>query len=171
MSIMNLTLYPDDPLTKVATPVDVVTPDYMTLARNMLETMYAHEGVGLAGPQVGLAQRIFVLRDPDGDEMCLINPVLSEMEGREEGEEGCLSLPQVYAAVPRATRLRVQALDPTGKPMDFEATDFLARIIQHENDHLDGVIFLDRLDILTRQAKLQEWDEVRARRLIALNRS
>lgn len=171
MSILNLTLYPDDPLTRVAAPIDVVTPDLMTLARNMLDTMYAHEGVGLAGPQVGLAKRIFVLRDPDGDEMCLINPELSDLEGREEGEEGCLSLPQVYASVPRATRLRVRSLDPTGKRLDFEATDFLARIIQHENDHLDGVMFLDRLDILTRQAKLQEWEEVRALRHAALNRS
>jgi peptide deformylase len=168
MSILNLTLYPDDPLTRVAEPVTEFGPELARLAKDMLETMYAHEGVGLAGPQVGLARRLFVLHEPDMEPLCLVNPEISELEGREEGEEGCLSLPRIYAPVPRATRLRVQAFDPYGKALDFEARDFLARIIQHELDHLNGVVFLDRLDILTRQAKLQEWEEVRAKLMTPL---
>lgn len=156
-------MYPDDPLTKVAEPYDAVGAEVKRLARDMFETMDAQDGVGLAGPQVGVARRIFVLREPEGDEMCLINPEIVESDGREEGEEGCLSLPRVYAMVPRATRIRVRALDLNGKELDFEARDFLARIIQHELDHLNGVIFLDRVDILTRQNKLGEWDEVRSR--------
>lgn len=171
MEILNLTLYPDDPLLRVAQPYTEFDDELPRLARNMLETMYAHDGVGLAGPQVGLAKRIFVYHEPDGDPMCLVNPELSELEGREEGEEGCLSLPKVYAMVPRATRMRVKAFDPFGRPLDFEARDFHARILQHENDHLNGVIFLDRLDILTRQAKLQEWEECRAKLMAAAHRS
>jgi len=172
MSILNLTLYPDDPLKRVAEPFEEVGPEVVRLAEDMIETMYAHDGVGLAGPQVGIAKRIFVLHNPDtGDEMCLVNPQILEAEGRESGEEGCLSIPQVYAEVPRATRIRVRALDPFGNLLEFEAEDFLARIIQHEYDHLDGVVFLDRLDILTRQAKLQEWEETRARLLASLDRT
>jgi peptide deformylase len=171
MAILNLTLYPDDPLLRVAEPYIEFGPDLPILARDMLETLHVHEGVGLAGPQVGLAKRILVYQEPDGDAMCLVNPELSELEGREAGEEGCLSLPKVYAMVPRATRLRVRAFDPFGKRLDFEARDFLARVIQHETDHLNGVIFLDRLDILTRQAKLQEWEECRAKLLAAAYRS
>jgi peptide deformylase len=172
MSILNLTLYPDDPLKRTAEPFTDLGPDLPTFAQNMVETMYAHDGVGLAGPQVGLAKRIFALHNPDTDEpMCLVNPEILERSGREEGEEGCLSLPTVYAPVPRATRILVRALDPWGAAMEFEAHDFLARIIQHEYDHLDGIIFLDRLDILTRQAKLQEWEEARARLMASLQRS
>lgn len=172
MSILSLTLYPDDPLLRVAEPFDRVGPEVAKLAADMVETMYAHDGVGLAGPQVGVAKRIFVLHNPEsGEEMCLVNPEILEAEGREEGEEGCLSIPQVYGFVPRFTRIRVRALDPLGKPLEFEARDFLARIIQHEYDHLDGIVFLDRLDILTRQAKLQEWEETRARLMATLDRS
>ncbi|MBI4558574.1 MAG: peptide deformylase [Candidatus Hydrogenedentes bacterium] len=170
MALLNLVLYPDDPLTKVAEPYTDVGPEVAKLAEEMLETMATYEGVGLAGPQVGVAKRILVARPPEGEAMCLINPEIYEMEGREEGEEGCLSLPNIYAMVPRATRIRVRALDAAGQPIDFEARDFPARIIQHEVDHLDGVMFLDRLDILTRQGKLQEWEEVRERLLAAVVR-
>lgn len=172
MSILNLTLYPDDPLKLVATPYTEFGPKLPELARDMIETMYAHDGVGLAGPQVGLNKRIFVLHNPDTDEpMCLVNPEILERSGTEEGEEGCLSIPQVYAPVKRATRIRVKAFDPHGGVLEFEAFDFLARILQHEYDHLDGIVFLDRLDILTRQAKLQEWEEARARLLGSLQGS
>ncbi|MDX9971418.1 MAG: peptide deformylase [FCB group bacterium] len=172
MAILNLTLYPDDPLKLVATPYEQVGPAMPQLARDMIETMYAHDGVGLAGPQVGLNKRIFVLHNPDTDEpMCLVNPEIIERTGKEEGEEGCLSIPTVYAPVPRATRIKIRALDPQGGTMEFEAHDFLARILQHEYDHLDGIVFLDRLDILTRQAKLQEWEEARARLMGSLQGS
>jgi peptide deformylase len=167
MAILELVLYPDDPLTQKAAPYPEIGPEMPQLANDMLETMYAYSGVGLAGPQVGIAKRIFVLCEADGDPMCLINPEILEMEGCEEGEEGCLSMPQVYAEVPRATRIRVRAFNQFGKQLEFEARDFLARIIQHEYDHLEGILFPDRLDILSREAKLQEWDGVRKQLLTA----
>lgn len=161
MSVLDIVLYPDAPLTEKAEPVREFGPELAQLAEDMLETMVAYEGVGLAGPQVGLAKRIFVLCEPNGKPMCLVNPEIIEQDGREEGDEGCLSLPHLYAKVPRATRIRVRAQNQYGEPLDFEARDFLARIIQHENDHLDGVIFPDRLDILSREALLREWSEIR----------
>ena len=165
MSILNIVLYPDDPLTQTAEPYESVGPEIPALADDMLETMIAYEGVGLAGPQVGITKRIFVMREPDGDPMCLINPEILESEGEVVMEEGCLSLPHIFADVPRAQRIVVRALDHHGKELNFEAIDYKARIILHELDHLNGTIFLDRLDILTRQAKIAEWEEVRQRLL------
>ena len=170
MSILSIVLYPDDPLTQVAKAIETFGPELEKLAADMLETMHVYDGVGLAGPQVGLSQRILVLQEPEGEPMCLVNPQLSEFDGCEKGEEGCLSLPTVYADVPRAIRIRVQAQDPAGKSLDFEARDFLARVIQHETDHLEGIVFPDRADILTRQAKLAEWEDVRARLMTAAER-
>lgn len=161
MAVLDITLYPDEPLLRKAEPFDAIGPEVAVLARDMLETMDHFEGVGLAGPQVGISKRIFVLCVPDGAPMCLVNPEIVDREGCEEGEEGCLSLPGVYAPVPRATRIHVRGFDENGKPLDFEARDFLARVIQHENDHLDGIVFPDRLDILSRESALRSWKEVR----------
>jgi len=171
MSILNIVLYPDDPLTRKAEPIETFGPELEALAADMLETMHVYDGVGLAGPQVGLSQQILVLQEPDGEPMCLVNPELSAFEGSETGEEGCLSLPQVYADVPRATCIHVRAKDPAGNDLDFEARNFLARIIQHETDHLNGIVFPDRADILTRQAKLAEWEDVRARLMAEAERT
>ncbi|MBX7258609.1 MAG: peptide deformylase [Candidatus Hydrogenedentes bacterium] len=166
MAKMNIVLYPDGPLTKVATPYDQIGPEVAKLAADMFDTMYAQEGVGLAGPQVGVGKRIFVLHDPETDtKLCLVNPELSEHQGEALGSEGCLSLPELYAEIPRATRIHVRALDQFGKPLEFDAKDFLARIIQHENDHLDGIVILDRVDVLTRFALQQDWDRIRERML------
>jgi len=160
---MNILVYPDAPLTEVALPIVKFGPELKKLAEDMLETMDAGNGVGLAGPQVGLRQQIFVLCEPDGEPMCLINPEIVEMDGKAYGEEGCLSLPELYAPVPRATRIRVRAQDVEGNPLDFEAHDFLARIIQHEYDHLQGKLFPDRLDAMTRESLFDEWAEIRPR--------
>ena len=163
MSVLNVVLYPDDPLTRKADSFGEIGPELVQLAEDMLETMHAHDGVGLAGPQVGLAKRIFVMKPPDGEARCLVNPEIVKMEGRVEGEEGCLSMPRIFSdCVPRASFIEVKALDETGAPIHFEARDFEARIIQHEYDHLDGVLFPDRLDIISREALLQEWKAVRA---------
>jgi peptide deformylase len=127
------------------------------LVDDMLETMHAHEGVGLAAPQIGLRRRVFVAQEPDADPIAFVNPVIVSMEGQQEGEEGCLSMPGIYAKVPRATRLLLRAQEPTGEAFEMEAEDFLARIIQHEFDHLNGILFPERLDLITRQEKLEEW--------------
>jgi peptide deformylase len=143
MASKDVIFYPDAPLTKKAAPF-----------RN---------GCGLAGPQVGVSKRIAVLREPEKQtDICLINPEITESEGHEFLEEGCLSLPQVYAMVPRYTRLRVRGLNQHGRPVEFEAAGLLARIIQHEVDHLNGIVFLDRVDLLTREAKFLEWQEIRS---------
>ncbi|HOF41596.1 MAG TPA: peptide deformylase [Candidatus Hydrogenedentes bacterium] len=158
---MNIVLYPDDPLLSVAAPVERFGSHLEKLAVTMLETMYEYEGVGLAAPQVGISKRFFVCHDLESDPMCLVNPEIVEREGEEIADEGCLSIPRIYAPVPRATHIRVRAQDLQGNDLDFVAEGFLARIIQHETDHLDGRVFLDRVDILTRQSKLVEWEEVR----------
>ncbi len=166
MKQLNLVLYPDAPLRDVAEPVEKFDSALRDLVQQMLETMRAHDGVGLAGPQVGISRRLFVLHEPDEEEpRCLVNPEIYEREGTERGEEGCLSLPEIYAPVERAARIRVRAWDQKGNRLDFPAEGLLARIIQHENDHLDGICFVDRLDILTRQERLEQWASVRERLL------
>lgn len=162
MAILDVKLYPDDPLTQVAEPYETIGPEIPALVADMFETMDAFDGTGLAGPQVGISKRIFVLRQPEtGKKLCFINPELSDMEGAVVAEEGCLSVPYVYAKVSRAERLHVRALDRHGEVIDFVADGWLARIIQHETDHLDGLVFIDRLDILRREDALREWQEVR----------
>lgn len=161
MAVLEVVYFPDSPLTDKAEPVTVFDKKLEELVKNMFETMHAYQGVGLAAPQIGVSKRVFVLREPEGPEMCLVNPELIGMEGREEGEEGCLSMPGIYAMVPRATRLQVRAQDVQGDPIEFEATNFLARIIQHETDHLDGILFPERLDLITRQMALEEWARAR----------
>ncbi len=162
MAVRDIVYFPDAPLLEKAVSFDTVTPDVADLARDMIDTMHAYEGVGLAGPQIGIAKRIFVMCEPDGEPRCLVNPEILDKSGNALGEEGCLSMPRVYAQVPRATWLKVRALDEFGEPVEFEATDFAARIIQHEYDHLEGVLFPDRLDILSREDKLREWEQIRA---------
>jgi peptide deformylase len=163
MALREIVLYPDKPLKQKAEPVKKVGPQIARLAADMLETMDENDGVGLAAPQIGIARRIVVLRNPETEQtVCLVNPEISNGEGEEYGEEGCLSLSQVFAMVPRYTKILVRALDEHGKQLEFEATGMFARIIQHETDHLDGLIFLDRVDVLTREAKLREWEEIRS---------
>ncbi len=170
MAVLNLVIYPDEPLRRVAQPVTHFGPELERLVQNMLETMHAHDGVGLAAPQIGIAKRIIVLQEPDKEPKYLINPEILEEEGKEVGEEGCLSLPRIFGEVERAKRIRVRACDTAGAVLEFDSTDFEARIIQHETDHLNGVVFIDYLDILTRQQKLQELEEVRAQILAPISR-
>lgn len=173
MAVLDLVYYPDDPLTLKASPVTKFGKDLESVVADMFETMHAYEGVGLAAPQIGRSERFFVLRVPgeqEGEEMCFVNPEISDEEGEEEGEEGCLSIPRVYAMVTRATRVLVKAQDVHGEPFELEAQDFLARIILHEYDHLQGIVFPDRLDIITRQATLEEWAVVREELLAEADR-
>lgn len=167
MAVRNIVLYPDDPLTLNAEPYTEFGSPAQKLARDMVETMHSSDGVGLAAPQIGISQRVFVCGEPDQPEIALFNPEIVASDGREMGEEGCLSIPEVYTEVPRATYVQVKYFDAEGNPQEMEARDFLARIIQHEYDHLNGVIFLDRADILTRQSKLVEWEEIRQRLTMA----
>jgi len=149
--------YPDPRLAEKSEPVAEVTDTLRELAANMAETMYESDGIGLAAPQIGHAIRLVVIdvTGPDTREglMTLVNPVLTPIEdaGRIIGEEGCLSVPLQYRAkVERAAKVRVQATDLDGKPVDFEAEDMLAVCVQHEVDHLNGTLFLDHLSHLKR---------------------
>ncbi len=171
MAVMDILVYPAAPLTEVAAPVLKFGRELKQLASDMLETMDANGGVGLAAPQVGIRQRLVVICEPEDEPMALVNPEIVEMDGKAYGEEGCLSLPELYASVPRATHIHVRALDWDGHPLDFEAHDFLARIIQHECDHLEGKVFPQRLDALSRDAVLDEWEAIRAKLVLSTTAS
>ncbi len=125
------------------------------MAAEMLELMYAHEGVGLAANQVALPLRMFVVnpagKQGEGEELVLINPVLQRPKGRESDREGCLSLPGLYGEVVRAKQISLSAYDLQGNPIERRCEGFLARILQHENDHLDGVMFFDRMSDAARR--------------------
>jgi peptide deformylase len=141
--------YGEGVLHEKARTVESLTPEIDTLVDDMVETMYAAPGVGLAAPQVGEAQRIFVVdisigRDPNGL-IVLINPEFVERDGMQLEEEGCLSVPGFNATVVRPSRAVIKGLDRHGAEQRYEATVLLARAFQHEMDHLDGTLFVDRL--------------------------
>ncbi len=141
--------YPDPFLKKKAAPVSRVDGKVRELVRDMFETMRASSGVGLAAPQVGVGKRVIVVdvspAEPGNPPLALVNPEIVERGGQVEGMEGCLSIPGVEAVVPRSETVRVRALDPEGAPVEVLGTGFLARALQHEIDHLDGILFIDRL--------------------------
>ena len=141
--------YGEPPLHQPARAVDAITPEIDRLIEDMIQTMYAAPGIGLAAPQVGVSLRIFVVdvsvgRDPDGL-IVMVNPEWVEREGMQLEEEGCLSLPGFNATVVRPTRVVMCGLDRHGAPQQREGADLLARAFQHEMDHLDGLVFVDRL--------------------------
>ena len=141
--------YGDSVLHEKARVVDAITPDIDRLVEDMIETMYAAPGVGLAAPQVGVPLRIFVVdvsvgRDPDGL-LVMINPEFVERDGVQLEEEGCLSVPGFNATVMRPMRVVVKGLDRHGQDYQHEGNGLLARAFQHEMDHLDGALFVDRL--------------------------
>lgn len=144
MAIRNIRIKEDEILRKKSKVVKEITPRVETLIRDMIDTMYDSEGVGLAAVQVGILKRIFVvdIQDETGVKV-FINPEIIEKSGEELGPEGCLSLPGEKGEVPRATYLKIKAQDIEGNEFILEATEFLARAIQHEYDHLEGVLFVD----------------------------
>lgn len=123
---------------------------------DLFETMRAAKGVGLASNQVGQARRIAVV-EADDQSFAMINPVIVESSGRESAEEGCLSIPEIYGDVTRPERVVLEALDREGKPFRLEATGLVARAIQHELDHLDGILFLDHLSPMKRKVLISRW--------------
>ena len=134
-------------LRQVAKPVPEITQEHKKLAEEMFETMIEANGVGLAAPQIGLSIRMFVIIADDDVRRVFINPqIISTSEEMVPYEEGCLSIPEVYESILRPKKITVQAFDENGKPFTLEADGFLARVIQHEYDHLDGHVFIDRGD-------------------------
>jgi peptide deformylase len=148
--VLTVRLYGDPVLRQVATPVREITAEIKRTIADMTETMWHQVGIGLAAPQVGLPHRILVMDDGGGGAQALINPVIESHSGTIREEEGCLSLPGVFGVVERSKTITVRAMDADGKPVSLEATGLKARIVQHELDHLDGVLFIDRLPPVTR---------------------
>jgi peptide deformylase len=154
MAILEIKKYPEKILKKKALPVDDAGT-VKSLIDDMVETMYAAPGIGLAAPQVGVSVRLVVIdvsvREEQTPLIVLINPEIVEADGFLDAEEGCLSVPEYYATVKRAERVVVRGLDREGKPVQFQAGGILARALQHEIDHLDGVLFVDRLSAIKRE--------------------
>ncbi|MGB5438569.1 MAG: peptide deformylase [Gammaproteobacteria bacterium] len=150
MAILKILHYPDPRLRTVAKPVSRVDDTVRRLLDDMLETMYSAPGIGLAATQVNVDRRIVVIdiSEDKNQPLYLINPVIIELEGIEEMDEGCLSVPGVFETVQRADRVKMQALDREGRPFELQADGLLAVCIQHEIDHLDGKLFVDYLSQL-----------------------
>jgi peptide deformylase len=149
-----------DPVLKTrASPVESFDESLVRLTQDMLATMRDNEGVGLAATQVGRLKRVFVAAIED-DEYVIVNPVLTDRsETTETVTEGCLSIPGIQVDVERPTAVTISGQDVSGRPLQIEASDLLARVLQHEVDHLDGVLILDRTDRQSRKAAMREWRE------------
>ena len=162
MAVRNIKNCFDPVLRKQCEIVKNIDGELVTLSEDMVETTLAAPGIGLAANQIGIPRRIFVVNlgyETENDNLVtLINPEITAMEGSEIGEEGCLSIPEVVAKVNRATQVELKAVDLNGKDVRYETTGFLARALQHEMDHLNGILFWDSLgkikrDILKRKFK------------------
>jgi peptide deformylase len=152
MALLEILTYPDPRLRTVAEPVAEVTDEHRQLIDDMLETMYAAPGIGLAATQVDVHQRLLVLdiSEERNEPQVFINPEILASEGLASGEEGCLSVPEYTETVERAENIRVKALDRNGQAFELEAEGLLAICIQHEMDHLEGKLFVDYLSMLKR---------------------
>ena len=162
MSVRPVRIYGDPVLRTKTREVRDFDDTLRALVADLYETMAAYSGVGLAANQVGVAQRVFVVDVPheDGthDRFAVVNPVLDQRRGKEKAEEGCLSKPGILEQVERATSVRARGFDEHGQPLEKLVTGYLARAIQHETDHLDGVLFTDRLSPLKRQFLKRDLD-------------
>jgi peptide deformylase len=151
MAILSVRKYGDPVLRRRAARVETVTSEVRKTIADMIDTMYDEVGLGLAAPQIGVSLRLMVVADDEGREArALLNPVITEQGGEIVAEEGCLSIPGIFAPVKRAEWVRLEAQDPEGKAVTLTARGLRARVFQHEMDHLDGVLFIDRLDPVTR---------------------
>lgn len=147
MAVYNVITVPDEVLRQKAKPVTKINAGVLRLLDNMKDTMYAFDGVGLAAPQIGVSKRIVVI--DTGDEYFeLINPEIISSEGQQTGREGCLSVPGVSGIVERYQKVTVKALNRDGEEITITGSDLLARALQHEIDHLDGIIFTDKAENL-----------------------
>jgi peptide deformylase len=156
MSLRPLHLLGSPVLRQHSAEVKTVDDDIRRLVEDLYETMDAARGVGLAANQIGVARRVAVV-DADGDRFVMIDPTIIETEGQATAEEGCLSIPDIYGDVTRPERVVVEALDIDGNRYRKDATGLKARAIQHEIDHLDGILFLDHLSLIRRQMLLARW--------------
>ena len=164
--LLPILFYPDKKLRTVAKPVDLVDDTIRTQVNNMFETMYDAPGIGLAATQVDFHQRVIVIdvSEEQDQPLCLINPEIIEKSGEIELEEGCLSVPNYYENVKRANDIKVRALNQNGEKFEMEASEILAVCIQHEIDHLNGILFVDYISKL-KQKRLKEKANKKVKRL------
>ena len=147
MALLDILVYPDPRLREIAKEVESVGPEEKTLIEDMAETMYDAPGIGLAAVQVGVLKRIIVIdiSETKDELLVLVNPMITERDGEQVCEEGCLSVPEIYAEVKRAETITVEYLDREGNPQTLNTDGLLAICIQHEMDHLEGKVFVDYL--------------------------
>ncbi len=144
MALRNIRKIGDDILRKECRPVEQIDKKLITLINDMFETMYDADGVGLAAPQVGILKQLFVIDIGEGP-LVFINPEILETRGKQNGDEGCLSVPGVYEDVERPNYVKAKAINAKGEEFVIEGTELLARAILHENDHLHGTLFVDKV--------------------------
>ena len=156
MAKLNIVKIGDETLRTKCRPVDKITPRVLQLLDDMVETMRAADGVGLAAPQVGVLRRIVVIEVDEGDVIELINPEIIESSGTNEGLEGCLSLPGQWGIVTRPMTVKVRAYNRFGELMEYEGEDLLARCFCHELDHLDGKLYCDVADRMLTKDEIEE---------------
>ena len=167
--LLAIVKYPDPVLKKKSLPVAHVDREIRELIDNLFETMYAAPGVGLAAPQVGVLKRVLVIdvgrlerETRRSDPRAIINPVFKSKEGKITWEEGCLSLPQLVVPVERSKKIIVEGLDPDGRPVKYMGEDLLAVAFQHEIDHLDGILLVDRISRLKRDLYKKRLEKIKA---------
>jgi peptide deformylase len=164
VSVLEIRVLGDPILRKETSPVAAVDDNLRRLIDDMFETMHAAKGIGLAAPQVGRLERVTVIDVEGGTQpLALVNPEILHQDGKIKGEEGCLSIPDVFGDVERSSRVVVRALDREGKPFEVEGNELLARCLQHEIDHLHGKLFIDHLSVLKRSAALDKWAKQKER--------
>ncbi len=144
-----------------AVEIEKVDDEVRQLVRDLFDTMHADNGIGLAANQVGIARRVAVVQTEDEDAVVLIDPVIVEREGQVKGEEGCLSIPDIFGDVERSARIVIETTTVDNERVRVEATDLRSRAIQHEIDHLEGVLFLDHLSPLKRRMLMKKWKKLR----------
>lgn len=161
MAKLNILTLPDKRLTTVAKPVSVFDQALRTLVADMFETMYEAPGIGLAATQVDVHKRVVVIdvSEEKDQPLCLVNPKIIDKQGQQVHEEGCLSVPGIYAKVKRASTIMVEAHNEKGQEIKIEADELLAVCIQHELDHLQGIVFLDHLSPLKRKMALKKLEK------------
>jgi peptide deformylase len=168
MAVRRIHTWPDEVLRRKAAPVEDFGEELQRLVDDMLETMYAAPGIGLAAPQVGISKRLLVIDTSSdtepGDLVVLANPVLFEAEDPVEAEEGCLSVPDYTAKVKRARRVAVRGHNRHGQPVEVRGEELLARALQHEIDHLEGTLFIDRLSPYRREVAKKKLKKALAER-------
>jgi peptide deformylase len=157
MSIVDIHLLGSPVLREQAQAIGTVDEEIRALVRDLFDTMHADSGIGLAANQVGIARRVAVVQTEEDDAVVLIDPEILEREGQIRGEEGCLSIPDIFADVNRARRILIETTTLDNERVRIEAEDLQARAIQHEIDHLEGILFLDHLSPLKRRMLMKKW--------------